>query len=101
MEILRNPNYDFLGKTKILVTLSIVLITVGALWIGSKGLKYGVEFSGGTELVVRFQKTPDTATVRSAVDKVQAGATIQTYGDASANQVLIRIPATGGEELSE
>jgi preprotein translocase subunit SecF len=93
MEILHNTNFDFLGKTRILVTISILLIVGGGTWIFTHGLQYGVEFSGGTELIARFKTTPEVDRVRSAVDKVAAGAVIQSYGEASANQVLIRIPA--------
>ena len=95
MEFLKNPHYDFLGKTKILVGISIVLILVGVAYISSHGLRYGVEFSGGTQLIARFQSRPEVEKVRAAVDKVASGATIQTYDDPSKNQVLIRLPHTG------
>jgi preprotein translocase subunit SecF len=97
MEFLKNPSYDFLGKTKILLAVSLALITVGVAYIASHGLHYGVEFSGGTQLIVRFQNRPEVDKVRRAVDKVPtaSGATIQTYDDPSKNQVLIRLPHTG------
>jgi preprotein translocase subunit SecF len=98
MEILRNPNYDFLGKTKILLGVSIALIVTGVAYISSHGLRYGVEFSGGTQLIARFQSRPEVDKVRAAVDKVASGAVIQTYDDPSKNQVLIRLPHTGSVE---
>jgi preprotein translocase subunit SecF len=98
MEILKNPNYDFLGKTKILLALSTALIVGGMAYIATHGVRLGVEFSGGTQLVVRFQSRPDVDRVRSAVDKVTSGASIQTYDDPAKNQVLIRLPHTGSTE---
>ncbi len=95
MEILRNPNYDFLGKVKICVTASLVLIAVGAVAIKTKGVRYGVEFSGGTQLIAKFQQRPQVDQVRRAVDKVTAGAVIQTYDDPSKNQVLVRLRQRG------
>ena len=98
MQILRNPSYDFLGKTKVLLVLSTTLILAGIAYIATHGVRYGVEFSGGTQLIARFQSRPEVDRVRSAVDKVVSGATIQTYDDPSKNQVLIRLPHTGGAD---
>src|ERR1700687_572821 len=98
MEFLKNPHYDFLGKTKILLGFSLTLIAVGVIYISSHGLRYGVEFSGGTQLIARFQSRPEVDRVRSAVDKVANGAVIQTYDDPSKNQVLIRLPHTAAGE---
>jgi len=97
MEFLKNPSYDFLGKTKILLGVSIALIVGGIAYISSRGVRYGVEFSGGTQLIATFQNRPEVDKVRSAVDKVTSGAVIQTYDEPSKNRVLIRLPHTGGE----
>ena len=97
MEILRNPSFDFLGKTRLWVAISLLMVAVGWGYVYKQGgLRYGVEFSGGTQLIVRFQSRPIIDRVRSAVDTVARGAMIQTYDDASKNQTLIRIP--GGIE---
>jgi preprotein translocase subunit SecF len=98
MQILHNPSYDFLGKTKVLLVVSTTLILAGIAYIASHGIRYGVEFSGGTQLIARFQSRPEVDKVRSAVDKVVAGATIQTYDDPSKNQMLIRLPHTGAAD---
>jgi preprotein translocase subunit SecF len=100
MEILKNPNYDFLGKAKYFIGLSIafILLGVGIILTPSRGLHYGVEFSGGTELIVQFQKPPETDKIRQVADKVSPGAVIQTYGDPKQNKVLIRL---GGHEAAE
>jgi preprotein translocase subunit SecF len=91
MEIIKNPNIDFLGKAKYFIALSLLLIAAGAYWIATGHLRYGVEFSGGTQLVLQFQKAPDVDKIRDAAGKVSPGAVIQTYGDPKANKVLVRI----------
>jgi preprotein translocase subunit SecF len=91
MEIIKNPNIDFLGKAKYFIALSLLLIAAGAYWIATGHLRYGVEFSGGTQLVLQFQKSPDVDKIRDAAGKVSPGAVIQTYGDPQANKVLVRI----------
>jgi preprotein translocase subunit SecF len=91
MEILKNPNFDFLGKTRYFVTASLLIILAGIGYIAKHGLHYGVEFSGGTQLILKFQNPPQVDRIRDAVGKQAPGAVIQTYGDPSKNQVLIRL----------
>jgi preprotein translocase subunit SecF len=91
MEIIRNPNFDFVGRAKYFVALSVVVIVAGLAWMATGHLRYGVEFSGGTQLIVNFQNPPDVDKVRDAVTKVSPGAVIQTYGQAKDNKVLVRI----------
>ncbi len=91
MEILSNANYDFLGKTRVFVTLSVLLIVAGIASMATQGMRYGVEFSGGTQLIIKFEKTPEIDRIRGAVEPVAPGAVIQTYDDAAKNQVLVRV----------
>jgi preprotein translocase subunit SecF len=91
MEIIKNPNFDFLGKARFFVGLSVLLILGGIAWMATRGIHYGVEFSGGTQLILQFQKTPEIDKIRDAANRVDAGAVIQTYGDVKSNKVLVRI----------
>jgi preprotein translocase subunit SecF len=91
MEILKNPDFDFLGKTRYFVAASLILILAGVAFIARNGLHYGVEFSGGTQLILKFASSPQVDRIRDAVGKQAPGAVIQTYGDASKNMVLIRL----------
>ena len=79
MEFLKNPHYDFLSKTKILLAVSTTLILAGIAYISTQGIRYGVEFSGGTQLIARFQGRPEVDRVRAAVDKVTSGSTILNH----------------------
>ena len=97
MEIIKNPQFDFLGKAKYFVALSALLIGAGIFWIATGHLHYGVEFSGGTQLIAQFKDTPDVDKIRNAVEKVSPGAVIQTYGDAKTNKVLVRISQEAAE----
>jgi len=104
LEILKNPNFDFLGKTKYFVALSLAIIFGGfglmlakGVYVGSNPKGYGVEFSGGTQLILHFEKTPATDRIRVAVPD----ATIQTYDDPSKNQVLVRIAAADEGNLDQ
>jgi preprotein translocase subunit SecF len=99
MEFLKNPNYEFESKAKYFIALSIFFIGTGLAVMYTRGVNYGVEFSGGTQIIAQFQKTPEIDKVRAAVDRTSPGSVIQTYGDSSSTKVLIRISgeATEGE----
>lgn len=97
MELIRNPDFDFLGKVRICAPLSLAML-IGALALMTVGgMKYGVEFSGGTQLIIKFQGAPSIDKVRSAVGTVDKEAVIQTYDDPAKNQVLVRL-AEGGSQ---
>ena len=106
LEILKNPNFDFLGKTRYFVGASLLVILGGLAYMfstntyvarpGQVPKGYGVEFSGGTQLILKFQSPPQIDKIRDAVGKIAPGAVIQTFDNPSKNQVLVRI--AGGIE---
>ena len=101
LEILKNPNFDFLGKTRYFVGASLLVILGGLAYMlssstylalpGKTPKGYGVEFSGGTQLILRFQSTPQIDKIRDAVGSEAPGAVIQTFDNPSKNQVLVRV----------
>jgi preprotein translocase subunit SecF len=97
MEILKNPNFDFIGKTRYFVALSLLIIVAGIAHMSVRGIHYGVEFSGGTQLIAKFEKPPQTDRIRAAVEGVAPGAVIQTYDDPAKNQVLVRVAGASAE----
>jgi SecD/SecF fusion protein len=97
---LQKPSLDFLGRTTLWVTISVLMVVVGWAYIAKNGLRYGVEFEGGTQLIVRFQKTPEVDKIRAAVDSVTHDAVIQSYDEPAKNEALIRIAGAGETDLS-
>jgi preprotein translocase subunit SecF len=100
MEFLKNPNFDFLGKTRLFVPLSALLVLGALALMLTDGLRYGVEFSGGTQLIVKFSSPPQIDQVRAAVESEAPGAVIQTYDDRAKNEVLIRVADVVGTQAS-
>lgn len=103
MQIFKNPNYDFLKIAGICLAISTFFSLVGVFYIVTGRLQYGIEFSQGSQMIVRFQQAPNVDHVRQAIDKASPGATIQSYGESKDNQLLIRIgvAAVGQEDLSK
>lgn len=93
MEILKNPNFNFLGASRYAIVLSLVVVAFGVYSVATGRIQYGVEFSEGTQLILQFQSTPEVDKIRSAVEAVSPGAELQTFGDLADNKVRVRLGA--------
>jgi preprotein translocase subunit SecF len=60
-------NYDFMGKQKFFITLSIILNSAAVIALFVIGPKFGIEFLGGTEMQVRFKQSVDASDVRQSL----------------------------------
>ena len=92
MQIFHNANFNFLRWRWHAIILSLVVIGAGVAMIATRGLPLGIDFSGGTSVVVQGANEDD---VRRAMDSIPGEKVIQQYDDPSKNQVLIRLPQTG------
>ncbi len=84
MEIFKNPNYDFIGFRRKAFIISGILILVGIISIiAHGGLKYGIDFTGGTLVQIKVEgKTVDISEIRKLVKEAGVpGAEIQNFGD--------------------
>jgi preprotein translocase subunit SecF len=101
MHILNKTNFNFVRWRWHAIAFSWLLIIGGALFVWRAGMPLGVEFSGGSIVIVRFDRPPDIPQVREALDRSLPGvgqnALVQRYGDESVNQVMIRVPDVGAE----
>jgi len=93
MQFLHGTNIDFLGQRKTLIYFSLVLNALGIILPLVLGLKFGIDFTGGTEVGVEFSgKANATAEIREIVEKGGVfGIEIKSFG--RDNQYLIRVPA--------
>ncbi len=63
---------------------------------------YGVEFLGGTLVQVEFKSPVETSQLRSVLEKKGIkGLTLQTYGEAGENQLIIKTSETGTQKIEE
>ena len=98
MEIFHNANYDFIRWRWHAITLSLVVVVAGFAMMFMRGLPLGIDFSGGTSLVVRFSQDVTLDRVRTAVAPLPGEEVVQQFGDASERRVLIRLPQAEGVE---
>jgi preprotein translocase subunit SecF len=99
MQIFHNANYDFIRwRWHALVLSSIVIIGGLALALARNGLPLGIDFTGGTILVLRFEQPVSDAAVRNAVEVLPGEKVVQQYGDPAQHEILIRFPQTQSQE---
>ena len=105
MELFRQTNIDFLKYKWWAIGASWALILLGmfAIFV-QKGLKFGIDFSGGTAITARFADKPDIDRIRKILDGANLGEIgIQRYEEAEKNEVLIRVQqqAKEGRDVAE
>jgi len=91
MEFFHEPKIDWMGIKWYLIALSLTLAAAGLLSMAfKKGLAYGIDFRGGTAVIVQFAKDPNLDTIRHELDRQGLrGASITTYGQPGDHQVII------------
>jgi preprotein translocase subunit SecF len=100
VELFKQPNIDWMGKAKYFFALSGVLLLAG--WTSiflNHGLRYGIDFKGGTNVRVRFAKPPNVDEIRKGLSVQGLGTSeIQLISDPAnpnANEVVIGLEQSG------
>lgn len=89
-------NIDFIGKRFFAFILSMVLIIGSIGLIVSKGLNFGIDFTGGTMIEIRIdgEEAPDLGEMRKTLNALDLGSiSIQEFG--APNDLLIRLAEQG------
>ena len=89
MRLFGATHIDFMGKRRTWYLVSALIVGAGLVSLIVKGLSFGIDFLGGTELIVQFQQPVEIADVRGAMTAIGFGrAEIKTFG--SDLDILIR-----------
>ncbi|VAW37591.1 Protein translocase subunit SecF [hydrothermal vent metagenome] len=100
MHLLGNINIDFMAKRKYALIFSLILITISIGSLVVRGLNFGLDFTGGTAVVVDFEKIIELKEIRKVLkDNNFADAVVQNFG--SAKSIQIRLPSKSVEDSSE
>jgi preprotein translocase subunit SecF len=102
MEFFKGVNVDWMGKAKYFVALSLILLVVGwASILKNGGMRYGIDFKGGTLVYVRFAGPAPLDQIRKGLSSAGLNdSTIQTISDnvlggGSQNDVVIGLEQKG------
>ncbi|MCH2410820.1 protein translocase subunit SecF [Myxococcota bacterium] len=85
-----DQNWDFLGKRRLCLGVSVGLILLGLLALPFKGMKMGIDFAGGTEIQLRFD--PDSLVGEGVIRRAATKAGIE-------NPTVVRFGSEGNEFL--
>ena len=94
-----NSNYDFMGWRKFNAIFSVILILLSLTGLVLKGLSWGLDFTGGTQVEMSFKKVAVIEDIRSQLKEMgYPEAQVMTYGNA--HDVLITIAASPDNDVS-
>jgi len=105
IELFKQPNLDWMGKAKYFYALSGILLLAGwaSIFFGS-GIRYGIDFKGGTNVDVRFAQPPNLDKIRSGLAAQGIVNTeIQTISDIAnpnSNEVEIFVEGKGQDDAA-
>lgn len=92
---INNTNFDFMGRYKLALIVSGILLAVSVLSIAVRGLNFGVDFTGGYTIEVGYEQAPDLNVIRTALATADLpDSQVQTFG--ASTEVLIRMAPKEG-----
>jgi preprotein translocase subunit SecF len=100
MKILKQKtNIDFMGKRKLAFVFSALLMLLSIVSLATRGLNFGLDFTGGTLIEVSFPRDADTDQVRANLESAGlSDAVVQTFGVAS--DIVVRVPPRSADASS-
>jgi preprotein translocase subunit SecF len=94
------PNFDFMGKRRIAEILSALLIIASLVSIFTRGMNFGIDFTGGVLLEVAYEGAADLGDIREALTEAGFEAPlVQNFG--TVDEVMIRLAPQDGQEGGE
>src|SRR5690606_28306619 len=89
---MKKYNFDFMKMFPVTLAISVVIVVGSLILLFTKGLNYGVDFKGGAEIQIKFEKSVELEAVRSSL--VEAGfssSQVQSIGEPDQNEFLIKV----------
>ncbi|NOZ53547.1 MAG: protein translocase subunit SecF [Gammaproteobacteria bacterium] len=96
----KTPNFDFMSKRTMALSISVLLIIVSIGSLATRGLNFGLDFSGGTLLELGYQQPVDLTEIRSALKEGGfPDAIAQHFG--TSQDILVRIAPAEGQNNAD
>lgn len=93
--------FNFMGKSKIALVFSVLLLLASYTLLLTKGLNYGVDFAGGTIVQVKYDTKAPINAMREKLshNSIFDGSSITEFG--SPDEVVIRMKTTTGNVTTD
>jgi preprotein translocase subunit SecF len=101
MELFRiKKDIPFMSYGRLTTAISLVTFILAVIFLATRGLNFGVDFTGGTVMEVNYPQAANLEGIRKAVDSIGLKeATVQNFG--SSHDVLIRLPVKTGVSVAK
>ena len=80
MRIFQKTNFNFIKHRRIAYAISSILLVAGLVSLFVRGLNYGIDFKGGSEVVIRFEQPVDVGAVRAIMEQAGVNGSVKQYG---------------------
>jgi preprotein translocase SecF subunit len=98
MRFFKDFKYDFLGKRKFTYILSASLFLIGVISALTRGFQFGIDFKGGSEIVLQFEKPINISEVRADVENIGLGnIEVKTFGGETGVMIRTELQAIPAE----
>jgi preprotein translocase subunit SecF len=98
MRILTHTNFDFIKWRWHALIASLLVILAGLGTMYQKGVPLGIDFTGGTVVVLQFNQPTSEETVRGALASMGTENVVLRYGPASENKIMVRLKDVVSQE---
>ena len=86
-----DTNINFVGMRFVAFIFSVLVVVGSIFLVTTKGLNFGIDFTGGTVIEVRVSEIPDTGALRTELNELDlGGVSLQEFGEP--NDLMIRLP---------
>ncbi len=100
MRIIKETHFPFLTYRWYAIGVSMLLILIGlAVIVFGPGLNLGIDFTGGTQVTLKFHQAPDLKRLRKTIARLGVGEpVIQRFDEREKHEILIRVENPRGRE---
>ena len=87
--------YDFVGQIGLFGGISLVFVIISMIYLAVRGINYGIDFKGGTEMQVKFSQPVSIDQIRTSIEGLSLGEVgVQAFGEG--NELIIRFQGIQG-----
>ncbi len=86
----KNTKINFVGSAKIVAMISLLFVILSLILFFTKGPNWGIDFLGGTDIILKFEKDVTDVEVRDAALTVFKDPTVQKFGESDVREYKIQ-----------
>lgn len=88
--------FDFVKRLGVFGGISLVLVTLSLIYLSVRGINYGIDFKGGTEIQVKFNKPVEIDEIRKSLQSMSHLGEFGVQGFGEGNEYIIRFQGEAG-----